>query len=90
MHRRFASVAFALTGLVGLLVSEPVGSYVYEKDGFVCHVIVFLMNVTSHVDNYPENSMRQRLWLPLSQSLNRVEDAGLRDILRGVALSRAG
>jgi 8-oxo-dGTP pyrophosphatase MutT (NUDIX family) len=82
--------AWEEAGLVGLLASEPLGSYVYEKDGFVCHVIVFLMTVTGQVENYPEASLRQVVWLSASQALNRVEDAGLRDILRGVAISRAG
>jgi 8-oxo-dGTP pyrophosphatase MutT (NUDIX family) len=82
--------AWEEAGLVGLLQQEPLGSYVYEKDGFVCHVIVFLMNVTGVVDSYPEAGLRQRAWLPPGQALARIEDAGLRDILRGVAVSRAG
>jgi 8-oxo-dGTP pyrophosphatase MutT (NUDIX family) len=82
--------AWEEAGLVGLLVPEPIGSYVYEKDGFVCHVIVFLMQVSDGVDNYPEAGMRQRAWLSISQALSRVEDAGLRDLIRGVAVARAG
>ena len=33
--------AWEEAGLVGLLHQEPLGSYIYEKDGSVCHVIVF-------------------------------------------------
>src|SRR5262245_66613729 len=75
--------AWEEAGLVGLLVPEPVGSYVYEKDGFVCHVIVFVMHVTEGVDNYPEAGMRQRAWVSITQSLTRIEHAGLREIIRG-------
>jgi 8-oxo-dGTP pyrophosphatase MutT (NUDIX family) len=82
--------AWEEAGLVGLLQHEPIGSYVYEKDGFVCHVIVFLMNVTSTVDTYPEAGMRQRIWLTLLQAASRVDDPGLREILRSVAISKAG
>ena len=82
--------AWEEAGLVGLLVHEPIGSYVYEKDGFVCHVIVFRLDVTDQRDNYPEAGMRQRLWLPAAQAATRIEDAGLRDVVRGSAPSRAG
>lgn len=82
--------AWEEAGLVGLLQQEPLGSYIYEKDGFVCHVIVFLMNVTGVVEAYPETGLRQRVWMPPTQAMGRVEDPGLRDILRSVAMSKAG
>ena len=82
--------AWEEAGLVGLLQGEPVGSYVYEKDGFVCHVILFAMNVTGVVDSYPEAGMRQRIWLAPGVAHTRVEDAGLGDILRNSPLTRAG
>jgi 8-oxo-dGTP pyrophosphatase MutT (NUDIX family) len=82
--------AWEEAGLVGLLYPEPIGSYVYDKDGFVCHVIVFRMDVTDQRDNYPESGMRQRLWLPLTQAVTRIEDASLRDLMRGAVTARAG
>ena len=48
-------------GLVGLLHGEPLGSYVDQKDGFICHVIVFMMTVTSVVEAYPKR--HQRIWI---------------------------
>jgi 8-oxo-dGTP pyrophosphatase MutT (NUDIX family) len=77
--------AWEEAGLLGVLQPEPVGSYVYEKDGLTCHVLVFLLQVTDEVDNYPESALRQRLWLPTGQAAARVEDAGLRELLRAVA-----
>jgi 8-oxo-dGTP pyrophosphatase MutT (NUDIX family) len=74
--------AWEEAGLVGLLGAEPIGSYVYDKDGFVCHVIVFRMDVTDQRDSYPEAGMRQRLWVPLALAATRIEDAGLRDVIR--------
>lgn len=82
--------AWEEAGLVGLLQEVPLGSYVYGKDGMLCHVIVFLMTVTGIEDVYPETGLRQRVWVPLGQALGRVDDAGLRDILRGVQPSLAG
>jgi 8-oxo-dGTP pyrophosphatase MutT (NUDIX family) len=82
--------AWEEAGLVGLLQHEPIGSYVYEKDGLTCHVIVFLMTVTEAVENYPEAGMRQRVWVPIGQALARIEEAGLRELIRGAAFARAG
>src|SRR5437763_2998141 len=54
--------AWEEAGLVGLLQPEPLGSYVYEKAGLLCHVIVYLMNVTGTADSYPESGLRERVW----------------------------
>jgi 8-oxo-dGTP pyrophosphatase MutT (NUDIX family) len=82
--------AWEEAGLVGLVRADPLGSYFYEKDGMVCHVILFMMDVTGQMDVYPEMGQRQRVWLPGQQAVGRVDDPGLRDILRGVALPLAG
>jgi 8-oxo-dGTP pyrophosphatase MutT (NUDIX family) len=82
--------AWEEAGLVGLLQHEPLGSYVYEKDGFTCHVIVFLLTVTDSVETYPESDLRQRVWLPISQATTRVDESSLRELLRAVAMPRAG
>jgi 8-oxo-dGTP pyrophosphatase MutT (NUDIX family) len=82
--------AWEEAGLVGILRPEPIGSYVYEKDGATCHVIVFVMEVTDAVESYPEADLRDRVWLSLPQSLTRIDDAGLRELVRSVALPRAG
>jgi 8-oxo-dGTP pyrophosphatase MutT (NUDIX family) len=82
--------AWEEAGLLGLLAPEPIGSYVYEKDGLLCYVIVFLLTVTEDVDSYPEVGLRHRLWLPMTQALARVDDLGLRDLIRGISIARAG
>jgi 8-oxo-dGTP pyrophosphatase MutT (NUDIX family) len=82
--------AWEEAGLVGLLQPDPIGSYVYEKDGLTCHVLVFVLNVTDAVDHYPEAGLRERAWLGLSQALARIEDPGLRELVRGAVVARAG
>ena len=79
--------AWEEAGLLGRLRREPVGSYLYEKDGRVCHVTVFLMDVTEAADNWPERVRRQRAWLRPSQAVARVEHPGLRKLLRKALLS---
>jgi 8-oxo-dGTP pyrophosphatase MutT (NUDIX family) len=79
--------AWEEAGLVGVLEPEPVGSYVYEKAGMTCHVIVFLMRVTAEAEDWPERASRERVWLLPAYAQRRIEDEGLRELLAG---ARAG
>jgi len=74
--------AWEEAGLVGTLDKEPIGSFLYEKWCGTCHVTVFLMHVTDAADEFPEESVRQRSWVSLAGALERLDDAGLADILR--------
>ncbi|MGH7172460.1 MAG: NUDIX hydrolase [Gemmataceae bacterium] len=74
--------AWEEAGLVGLLQPEPIGTYLYEKAGFTCHVTVFLMSVTETADRWPEHDFRERCWLDLARALRRIDDAGLRELIR--------
>jgi 8-oxo-dGTP pyrophosphatase MutT (NUDIX family) len=82
--------AWEEAGLVGIIGAEPIGSYVYEKDGATCHVIVYLLEVTDAVDSYPEAAFRERIWLSITQSLSRIDDPGLRELIRTAAMQRVG
>jgi len=82
--------AWEEAGLVGVLQPDPVGSYFYEKAGFTCHVTVFLMNVTDMAGDWPENHFRQRCWLNVSQALARIDDAGLRELIREATACKTG
>ena len=78
--------AWEEAGLVGVLEPDPLGSYFYEKDGFTCHVIVFLMQVTDEAAEWPEQSFRQRRWLSAAKAADRVADLGLRAIIEGAGV----
>jgi 8-oxo-dGTP pyrophosphatase MutT (NUDIX family) len=80
--------AWEEAGLVGVLEPEPIGSYVYQKDGLTCHVIVFLMEVTSESASWPEQAFRQRRWLSAAKAAERVADPGLRALIEGAAIGR--
>ena len=73
--------AWEEAGLVGVLSSDPVGSYFYEKYGGTCHVAVFLMNVTEAADQWPEQALRERVWLEPREAIQRINEQGLRAIL---------
>lgn len=81
--------AWEEAGLVGVLQAEPLGSYVYEKAGQTCHVTVFLMQVTDTAAAWPEQPLRERCWLTFNQALVRIEEPGLRDLIRGLMAIRA-
>src|SRR3954470_24690332 len=66
-------------GLVGVLQTDPVGSYLYEKFGGTCYVVVFVMQVTEEADDWPERAQRQRAWLTPAQAMQRIDDGGLRE-----------
>lgn len=74
--------AWEEAGLVGLLQTEPVGSYLYEKWCGTCHVTVFIMQVNGVAPNWPERDLRQRTWLTPARALERIDDPGLADLLR--------
>jgi 8-oxo-dGTP pyrophosphatase MutT (NUDIX family) len=81
--------AWEEAGLLGGLRPDPVGSYLYEKDGRLYHVTVFLMDVTEAADDWPERQLRPRCWLRPAQALARVEHAGLCKLLRKALLTEA-
>jgi 8-oxo-dGTP pyrophosphatase MutT (NUDIX family) len=82
--------AWEEAGLVGVLEPEPLGSYLYEKDARLFHVIIFVLKVTDLTDDFPERGSRERVWVQPPQALLQVEDHGLRELIRGHASARAG
>jgi len=74
--------AWEEAGLVGVLRPEPAGSFLYEKWCGTCHVTVFFMEVSEVAADWPERRLRQREWVSLAGALERLDDAGLCDILR--------
>jgi len=74
--------AWEEAGLVGALHPEPIGSYLYEKYGQTCHVIVFVMDVTEVAGEWPERQVRERSWVSQAGLLERIEEPGLLDVLR--------
>jgi 8-oxo-dGTP pyrophosphatase MutT (NUDIX family) len=76
--------AWEEAGLLGLLNPEPVGSYLYEKFGNNHFVTVFLMHVTEATEEWPEHDLRERAWLNPAQAVHRIEDKGLKEIIRAV------
>jgi 8-oxo-dGTP pyrophosphatase MutT (NUDIX family) len=82
--------AWEEAGLVGTLQPDPVGSYLYDKNGLTCHVLVYVLNVTETRDHWPEETIRERSWVGPGEAIARIDDRGLREILRAALGSRIG
>jgi hypothetical protein len=76
--------AWEEAGLVGVLKREPAGSFTYEKFGRLHYVVVFQMQVTEIATTWPESHLRQRSFLKPDGALARIDDPGLREIMRGL------
>ena len=74
--------AWEEAGLVGVLDPTTLGTYVYEKLGREHHVLVYRMTVTEEREEWPERLVRTRAWFTLDEAVARVEEPGLRDLLR--------
>jgi 8-oxo-dGTP pyrophosphatase MutT (NUDIX family) len=74
--------AWEEAGLVGRLQPTPIGTYQYQKYGGICLVTVFLMHVTDVAEDWPERSVRTRVWLPPEEAIDLLEEAALRDIVQ--------
>lgn len=79
--QREASEEAGLKGKVGW---RPLGSYVYRKGQEPRRVVVFLMRVTRQLSRWREDDFRDREWLRLEHAIERVDERGLRTLLRGL------
>lgn len=64
-------------GLLGVLAPQPLGRYSYVNGYGECEVDVYLMQVTDVLESWPEERIRRRRWMRLSEA-----EACLREELR--------
>jgi 8-oxo-dGTP pyrophosphatase MutT (NUDIX family) len=75
--------AWEEAGVQGIVHTEPVASYVYEKYGQLHRVAVFLLDVTHVAPRWPEAHWRQRRWLPVEEAHHHVSERALQILLAG-------
>lgn len=78
-----AREALEEAGIEGMVSGESVGSYAYEKGGDLCRVRVFAMAVEVIHECWQE-SHRRRRWLDLREAVRRVDEKGLKQLLRSL------
>jgi 8-oxo-dGTP pyrophosphatase MutT (NUDIX family) len=60
--------AWEEAGLRGRIVGNAVGSYQYEKYGVLLTVSVYLMEVEEEAEEWDEQELRGRRWVPASEA----------------------
>jgi 8-oxo-dGTP pyrophosphatase MutT (NUDIX family) len=80
--------AWEEAGLVGVLRPEPVGTYLYNKFNNLYHVTVFVMDVTEAAEEWPEAAVRRRVSLDPADAVARVQERGLRELIRAATGER--
>jgi phosphohistidine phosphatase len=78
-----AKEAWEEAGVRGELRPEPVGSYEYPKWDGRCTVEVFLLEVQSVAESWPE-AHRSRRWAAPKEAAEAVREPALQDLLRAV------
>ena len=73
--------AYEEAGIKGDLVMPPMGRYRFRKWGGICEVSVYAMSVTRVMDQWPESSMRRRLWIEYRQAARQVKHSDLGDLI---------
>ena len=77
-------------GVIGDVAHAPIGSYRAEKIGpggmaEELRVAAYPLSVWSVLDVWPEMRLRKRRWLPLARAVKRIDDRGIRSVLRTLA-----
>jgi 8-oxo-dGTP pyrophosphatase MutT (NUDIX family) len=74
--------AWEEAGLLGAVIGSAVGTYHYEKYHRDHHVTVFIMKVVDERQHWPEAGERDRQWVSVAEAIRRVDEPGLKAILR--------
>ena len=79
-------------GVLGRIQPQPLGSFVYEKRRSsgpeLVRADVYVIEVASLLDSWPEQAERERAWFPLQHAADAVSDYELRELLRGFDVDR--
>ena len=74
--------AYEEAGIEGQVLDLLLGEYIYNKWGGTCHVKVFPLHVTKIFDEWPEDDLRNRKWMPLEDAVDIVEKKELQMLLK--------
>jgi 8-oxo-dGTP pyrophosphatase MutT (NUDIX family) len=74
--------AYEEAGIRGQIVGALLGEYQYRKWGGVCNVSVFAMKVTEILESWPESSIRSRQWYKLEDSLAKIREKELKNLIK--------
>lgn len=88
-HDAALGEAWEEAGVRGTLMSEPVGSFTYEKrrpdDIIPVTVEVYLLQVVEEVGEWPEATQRDRAWFSPAAAADAVQEPELKALLLQLA-----
>jgi len=84
-----AEEAWEEAGVRGAVSEEPIGRYKYRKWGGRCEVEVFVMQVTEQHEVWLESHFRERQWFTVDEAVERIEESGLRKLIRRAAKQKS-
>jgi 8-oxo-dGTP pyrophosphatase MutT (NUDIX family) len=73
--------AYEEAGVLGVVEKEPLGSYVYTKEGKPHLVLVYVLYVSQTLNHWPEMKRRSRAFLSPRHALERIGNPGLKAIV---------
>ncbi len=76
-----AKEAWEEAGVLGKVFPDLMGTYEYYKSGCTWQVDVFLLQVETVLDNWPEAYKRKRQWVSIPKAIKRVDEPELKLIL---------
>jgi 8-oxo-dGTP pyrophosphatase MutT (NUDIX family) len=77
--------AYEEAGIKGRVSRAPLGEYRYRKWGGVCTVQVFLLEVETMLETWPEKSTRRRQWMTISEAARSVDELELQRLILKVS-----
>jgi 8-oxo-dGTP pyrophosphatase MutT (NUDIX family) len=77
--------AYEEAGIKGRPSRSPIGEYRYNKWGGVCVVQVFLLEVETMLETWPEKSTRQRQWMTIAEAARSVAEPELQRLILKVS-----
>ena len=76
-----AKEAWEEAGVLGQVFPDLMGTYEYYKSGCTWQVDVFLLQVETVMENWPEAYKRKRQWVSIPKAIKRVDEPDLKLIL---------
>lgn len=80
-----AREAYEEAGIRGRLSDSPIGEYQYKKWGGTCTVKVFLLEVETVLETWPEASQRERRWMTIKDAARTVKEPELQRLILKVS-----
>jgi len=77
-----AKEAWEEAGVRGRVQTPAIGYYNTRKFGFPCQVEVFLMEVDTIADDYPEANTRKRQWVTPAKATKLIHKSGLKKLVK--------